>query len=47
MPPTTNPEFASWAVAKDDRGKVAGMVCPACQAKAAAAEGEAAEGEPA
>ena len=40
VPPSNHPEFASWEVAKDESGKVAGMLCPACQEKAAAAEGQ-------
>ncbi len=32
VPPITNPDFAKWEVAKTDAGKVAGMLCPACQA---------------
>jgi hypothetical protein len=30
-PPSTNPDFASWEVVKDDAGRVSGMRCPACQ----------------
>ena len=40
MPPTTDPDFANWAVAKDERGRVSGMLCPSCQEKAAAAENQ-------
>jgi len=32
VPPSTDPEFAEWTVVKSDTGKVAGMLCPACQA---------------
>jgi DNA-directed RNA polymerase subunit RPC12/RpoP len=33
VPPSNNPEFASWTVVKDEETKrVAGMRCPACQA---------------
>ncbi|MGI9082093.1 MAG: hypothetical protein ACR2FZ_07435 [Thermoleophilaceae bacterium] len=31
VPPATNPDFANWAVVKDDAGKVRGMACPGCK----------------
>lgn len=40
VPPSNDPEFAKWEVAKDERGKVSGMLCPTCQAKAAATESQ-------
>ena len=33
VPPSNRPEFASWVVVKDG-GRVAGMLCPSCQADA-------------
>jgi len=44
VPPSNNPEFAQWLVTKDERGRVKGMLCPACQEKAAAEEGSEATG---
>ncbi len=31
VPPANHPSFAEWEVAKDEDGKVTGMLCPACQ----------------
>ena len=39
VPPTTNPDFANWTVAKNDSGRVSGMRCPQCQARVGAAPG--------
>ncbi len=44
VPPTNHPEFSSWLVAKDERGRVKGMLCPACQAKAPSGEESSATG---
>jgi len=44
VPPSNHPEFAEWLVTKDERGRVKGMLCPACQEKAAAEEGSEATG---
>ena len=35
VPPSNHPEFPEWEVTKDERGRARGMLCPACQAKAA------------
>jgi hypothetical protein len=32
VPPANNPEFPKWETAKNEDGKVTGMLCPACQA---------------
>jgi|GEM_PF-4556667 len=33
LPPSTDPDFSQWTIAKDDAGKVCGMRCPSCQAE--------------
>jgi len=38
VPPSNHPEFPNWLVTKDERGRVKGMLCPACQEKAAGGE---------
>ncbi len=44
MPPSNHPDFANWLVTKNERGRVKGMLCPACQAKAGNAEDSSATG---
>ena len=39
VPPANNPEFAKWEVAKNEDGKVSGMLCPACQGAGEPAKG--------
>jgi hypothetical protein len=40
VPPTTHPEFAKWSVVKsEETGRVTGMRCPQCQARAEAGGG--------
>lgn len=37
VPPSNHPQFARWKVVKNDAGRVAGMRCPDCMAKAESA----------
>lgn len=37
VPPSNHPQFAKWRTVKGETGRVSGMRCPDCQAKAAEA----------